>query len=179
MLGSLIVSAVSREMLSRVNVPERQRNPVRLYVDEFENMASESFEGLIAEGRRFGLTLVLSHQTLSQLTPRLRSVVRNNVGIQLVFQVGFEDAKALGPELPEEVEFQDLRELEVGNAYLLHRDGTACPVEFSPPARMPSKTAIAAYRARVLDRGTPVVPPEPDPADPLEEQTISAPEDLL
>jgi hypothetical protein len=152
MLGSLLVSAIAREMMARVNVPERDRNPVRLYVDEFENMASESFEGLIAEGRRFGLTLVLSHQTLSQLPARLRSVVRNNVGIQLIFQCGFEDATAVANELPEDVKASDLRALGVGEAFAMSRDGEAARVKFDRPEPAPHPAAVEAYRARVLYR---------------------------
>jgi hypothetical protein len=153
MLGSLIVSAISREMMARVNVPERERNPVRLYVDEFENMASESFEGLIAEGRRFGLTLVLSHQTLSQLPARLRSVVRNNVGLQMLFQCGFEDAMSLNRELPKDLDLEDgLRSLSVGEAVVMRRDGTAEVVKFAAPAKPPSSEAIDTYRQSVLSR---------------------------
>jgi DNA helicase HerA-like ATPase len=150
MLGSLVVSAISREMMARVNVSESKRNPVRLYVDEFENMASESFEGLIAEGRRFGLTLVLSHQTLSQLPGRLRSVVRNNVGIQLIFQCGFEDAKLLARELPTGIGLAELRALEVGQAYVMLRDGTADAVQFHPPLDAPAASVVAEYRLSVL-----------------------------
>jgi len=149
MLGSLVVSAISREMMARVNVPEKARNPVRLYVDEFENMASESFEGLIAEGRRFGLTLVLSHQTLSQLPSRLRSVVRNNVGLQVLFQCGFEDAQSLRRELPSELDLEDLRSLAVGQAAVMRRDGTAELVQFAAPAKPASPRAVEAYRDRI------------------------------
>jgi hypothetical protein len=177
MLGSLIVSAISREMMARVDVPERERNPVRLYVDEFENMASESFEGLIAEGRRFGLTLVLSHQTLSQLPARLRSVVRNNVGVQAVFQLGYEDAVAVAREIPETAP-ADLRALEPGHAYLVSRDGTARRVRFHPPGKPPSATRAEAYRNRLGDDRRSDLPPEEGTAPPAE-ASGSAPEDLL
>jgi len=157
MLGSLLVSAIAREMMARVNVSERGRNPVRLYVDEFENMASESFEGLIAEGRRFGLTLVLSHQTLSQLPAKLRSVIRNNVGIQLLFQCGFEDARDVAKELPEGFDLELLRSLSVGEAILMYRDGTAEHVAFSAPRKLPTASRVREYRDKVL----PGVEPDP------------------
>lgn len=150
MLGSLIVSAITREVMARVNVPEKQRNPVRLYIDEFENMASESFENLIAEGRRFKLTLVLSHQTLAQLPARLRSVVRNNVGLQVVFQCGFEDCQGLARELPDGVNAADLRALGVGEAYAMYRDGETIHVQFNAPMRKPSLHQTEAYRKEVL-----------------------------
>jgi len=172
MMGSLMVSAIAREMFSRVNEPERDRNPVRLYVDEFENMASDSFEGLIAEGRRFKLSLVLSHQTLSQLPNRLRSVVRNNVGVQILFQCGYEDAQIVSRELPEGVSAGSMRSLSVGQAYVMGRDGEAVLVQFAAPRRLPSPRLIDRYRERVVkpfgDLPKPVnqpAPPTDRPAD--------------
>lgn len=158
MIGSLLISAISREMMARVNVPEPNRNPVRLFVDEFENMASESFEGLIAEGRRFGLTLVLSHQTLSQLPTKLRSVIRNNVGIQIVFQCGFEDARVIARELPEGIEIGGLRGLEVGEAYIVSRSGEASLVRFAPPRTALPERDISSFRA-LLSRSNPTSVP--------------------
>lgn len=152
MLGSLVVSSISREMMSRVNVPEKNRNPVRLYVDEFENMASDSFEGLIAEGRRFGLTLVLSHQILTQLPPKLRSVIRNNVGLQMLFQCGYEDARQLARELPPELESYSLRALEVGQAFVMDRTGKARLIQFNPPPKPAPKLIHATYRESLLKR---------------------------
>jgi len=152
MLGSLFVSCLSREMMARVNVPESHRNPVRLYVDEFENFGSESFEGLIAEGRRFGLSLVLSHQTLAQIPPRLRSVIRNNVGLQILFQCGYEDSRQLKHELSEDCSISDLRCLTVGQAVVMKRDGTCQVAQFSRPKVSPSPADIATYRNEVLDR---------------------------
>lgn len=178
MLGSLIVSAISREMMARVDVPERDRNPVRLYVDEFENMASESFEGLIAEGRRFGLTLVLSHQTLSQLPARLRSVVRNNVGIQMLFQCGFEDSFSLSRELPKDLDLEGLRSLSVGEAVVMRRDGTADLVKFAAPSKPSSPKAIAAYRQAVLSR-LPAAPPSAPPKAPPERKAKNTGSDAL
>ena len=152
MFGSLVVSAIAREMLARVDVPEKDRNPVRLYVDEFENMASESFEGLIAEGRRFKLSLVLSHQTLAQLPTRLRSVIRNNVGLQILFQVGFEDAQIVARELGEETALEDVRQLGVGEAFVQTRDGEAVLIQFDAPLKRPSERAVKRMRAAVLSR---------------------------
>lgn len=132
LFGSLVVSAIAREIMARVNIPEPKRNPVRLYVDEFENMASETFESLIAEGRRFGLSLVLSHQTLAQLPTRLRSVIRNNVATQVIFRCGFEDAATLTRELGDEWEWP-IRDIPVGCAYVLSRSGASTFIRCCPP----------------------------------------------
>jgi len=159
MFGSLMVSSISREMMARVNLAETDRNPVRLYIDEFENMATESFEGLIAEGRRFGFTLVLSHQVLAQLPVRLRSVIRNNVGLQVLFQCGFEDARIVARELPEGIEAHALRSLEAGEAFLMRRDGSACRVQFHKPTKTAVNRLAAEYRERLMRPTTPLAKP--------------------
>ncbi len=163
MMGSLLVSAISREMMARVNVPEHSRNPVRLYVDEFENMASESFESLIAEGRRFKLSLVLSHQTLSQLEKKLRSVIRNNVGIQVIFQCGFEDAVHIGKELPDGFDDQSMRSLQTGEAIVMMRNADTFVVQFRPPPQASSRAKISKFRDLVLARLTKPQSPQAKP----------------
>ncbi len=152
MMGSLVVSAISREMMARVNASEADRNPVRLYVDEFENMASESFESLIAEGRRFKLSLVLSHQTLSQLDKKLRSVIRNNVGIQILFQCGFEDAVQVQKELPDNFAGDAVRNLNTGESIVLSRSDETVLVKFHPPREGSSMVRVAMYRSQILAR---------------------------
>ena len=170
MMGSLLVSAIAREMMARVNMAENRRNPVRLYVDEFENMASESFEGLIAEGRRFKLSLVLSHQTLSQLPAKLRSVIRNNVGIQIVFQCGFEDAQTIARELPGDFGLTDIRGLGVGEALVMSRDGEVVNVGFHAPPRRPKNAVVSEFHKRVLEGIA--SEPESSPARSSSEETL-------
>lgn len=157
MLGSLIVAAISRAMLARVDIPEAKRNPVRLYVDEFENMASDAFESLIAEGRRFKLSLILSHQNLAQVPPKLRSVIRNNVGLQVLFACGFQDAIELHRELPDGFEIGDLLALKPGEMLLMPRGGQAKTVKCDLSESAASATEVADYRDEVLRNiGTPI-----------------------
>ncbi len=95
--GGLLISAIQSAAMARdISGP---LNPVRLYIDEFETMASDSFAAIIAEGRRFGLSLCLSHQNLSQISPVLRDCLRNNAGVQLYFQTGALDATSLSAEI--------------------------------------------------------------------------------
>lgn len=97
--GGLFVSSFQSAIMARVDQPEKDRVPTHLYVDEFEMMASERFQEIVAEGRRFGVGLCLSHQNLSQLTPGLRNVLRNNVHTQIFFQTGSIDAGELAKEI--------------------------------------------------------------------------------
>lgn len=157
MLGSLIVSAISRSMLARVTTPECKRNPVRLYVDEFENMASETFESLIAEGRRFKFSLVLSHQNLAQIPPKLKAVIRNNVGLQALFCCGFQDARELIWELPEGFGIGRLTSLQPGEMLLMPRGGTPQVVQCTLAPMHSNREAFQDYRSVVLQRtGTPI-----------------------
>lgn len=155
--GGLLVSALQTAIMARVGQPEKERNPVHLYIDEFETMATEQFQAIVAEGRRFGLGLCLSHQNLGQLPAGLRQALLNNVHTQLYFQTGAGDAADLareivGPEAPEEVR-RILMTQGVGEAYLVLRGRPAtrlrvphCP---DPPAEA---SAVQALREASLRR---------------------------
>lgn len=97
--GGLFVSSFQSAIMARVDQAEKERVLTHLYVDEFEMMASERFQEIVAEGRRFGVGLCLSHQNLSQLTPGLRNVLRNNIHTQIYFQTGSLDAAELAKEI--------------------------------------------------------------------------------
>lgn len=133
MTGNMILKTITREVFSRISIPEAQRNPVRLYVDEFENFDYDQFESILAEGRKFGLTLVLAHQTLAQLTPRIRSLLLNNVGAKVVFRTGREDAAILNKDLTGDPKALDLFGLPVGSAMLWKRGHPVIQVEMNEP----------------------------------------------
>jgi len=133
MMGSLILSSLCREIFARVDQAESHRNPVRLYVDEFEHFGLKDFETILAEGRRFKLSCVLSHQTLAQLTPRLRSMILGNVGMKFVFRSGREDSATLGKDLFGDPKAYDLTDLPVGYAMMWQRELGAIEVEVNEP----------------------------------------------
>ncbi|MBS1712970.1 MAG: DUF853 family protein [Armatimonadetes bacterium] len=155
MFGALVVAAITRSMLARVNVPEDRRVPARLYVDEFEAMATEAFEGLIAEGRRFKLSLVLSHQNLAQLPTRLRSVIRNNVGFQALFSCGYQDARELERELPEGFTADELVSFAPGEALLMPRGDEALFCKVKLHDIQATNDVLQTYRTEVLKRALP------------------------
>lgn len=133
MMGNLMLSAITREVFARVNTSEAQRNPIRLYVDEFENFSTTVFEQILAEGRRFGLSVVLAHQTLAQLTPKVRSMILNNVGVKVVFRTGREDGATLCKDLTSDPKAYDLTTLPVGEAVLWRRNKPIEHVEINAP----------------------------------------------
>lgn len=125
LLGGLLVSSLQAAVMARAGIPECRRNPVTLFIDEFETMASHSFGAIVAEGRRFGLSLVLSHQNLAQLDQGLRQVIRNNVHVQLFFQTGSSDAAELAGDVSWQGSKDAVRQAligqEVGEAFLVRR----------------------------------------------------------
>lgn len=123
--GGLLISSIQAAIMARDEQPEAQRVPAHLYVDEFECMASDKFEEIVAEGRRFGVGLTLSHQNLSQLPLSLRQVLRNNVHTQVYFQTGAPDAIELAKEIGHGKGSDEVRATLMsqgtGEAYLVRR----------------------------------------------------------
>lgn len=139
MLGSLILSSICREVFSRVHVPEERRNPVRVVVDEFENFGMPDFEAILAEGRRFKLHAVLAHQTLAQLSPKMRSLILGNVGTKLVFRTGRDDAATLSRDIFGDTSF-DFTKLPTGEAILWSRNAEIVHVETNEPLNIACPT---------------------------------------
>lgn len=91
-LGGLITSSIMQAALTRHDTPESERRPFFLYVDEFHNLTTKSFAGLLSEARKYGLGLTLAHQHLSQTDPDVRDAILGNVGTMVLFRVGANDA---------------------------------------------------------------------------------------
>jgi hypothetical protein len=98
LLGSLFMAKIQLAAFSRTDIPEAARVPFYLYIDEFQNFASESFSVVLSEARKYGLSLIMAHQTLEQIPKELRSVILGNAGIQVYFRMNREDAELLAKE---------------------------------------------------------------------------------
>jgi hypothetical protein len=91
-LGGLITSSIMQAATTRHGLPEVARRPFFLYVDEFQNLTTKSFSGMLSEARKYGLGLILAHQHLSQIDHEVRDAIIGNVGTMVVFRVGATDA---------------------------------------------------------------------------------------
>ncbi len=98
LLGAMLVTQMQLAAFSRANIPEHERRPFYLFVDEFHNFFTQSFAGILSESRKYGLNLILAHQYFAQLTPEMRAAIFGNVGTMISFRVGAEDAKYLARE---------------------------------------------------------------------------------
>ena len=99
LLGALLITACAQAAEARRRMPEDERRDFTLYVDEFQNFATDSFASILSEARKWRLSLVAANQTISQLPDGLQHAVFGNAGTLIAFRVGALDAKRLAGEL--------------------------------------------------------------------------------
>jgi hypothetical protein len=95
LLGSLIVSQLQLAVMRRARIPQSERTPFYLYVDEFQNFTNSTFEKILSEARKYNLCLTLAHQFISQLSETQRDAIFGNVGTKIMFGVADKDANTL------------------------------------------------------------------------------------
>lgn len=98
-LGSMIVNAIQLAALNRASQEEEFRKPFYLYVDEMHSFVSLSFADILAEARKYKLSLFLAHQYIEQIHEKIRYAIFGNVGTLIIFRVGADDAKQLAQEV--------------------------------------------------------------------------------
>ena len=152
LLGALVITKLQLAAMSRVDIPEEKRRDFYLYVDEFQNFATDAFITILSEARKYRLCLILANQYLGQLeemTPtgkstKVRDAVFGNVGTIVCFRVGAEDAEFLEKEFSPEFTVDDLVNLGKYNIYLkLMINGLAgrpFSAETLPPLPVPEKS---------------------------------------
>jgi TraM recognition site of TraD and TraG/Helicase HerA, central domain len=118
-LGALILMCIGEAAMGRARLPRSERRPVRLYCDEFQNLATRSSANLLAECRQFGLSIVAANQSLSQLTGTgnaadVAKALLANCATIIAFRLGLADAQELAPFMDIE-DFRDLTRLGVGD----------------------------------------------------------------
>jgi len=117
-LGMVLMAKLQAAAMSRVDDHETQRRPFYVYVDEFQSIATQSFILLLSEARKFGLSLVLANQFVSQIkNPRLVDSIFGNVGTLISFRLGQQDAELIEREMYPSVTRTDLLNLPNWHAY--------------------------------------------------------------
>lgn len=95
LLGALFVAKIQMAAMSRVDLPPSERKPFYLYVDEFQNYATLSFAEIMSEARKYGLSLILAHQSLVQLDDELRDIILGNAKNFIIFRCDRQDAELI------------------------------------------------------------------------------------
>ncbi len=122
LIGAMIITQVQLSAMERVRIPEEERRDFYLYVDEFQNFATDSFAGILSEARKYRLNLTIAHQYIGQLetdmSTKVRDAVFGNVGTMISFRVGAADAEFLEKEFDPEFTIQDIVNLPNYRIYL-------------------------------------------------------------
>ena len=128
LFGALLVASLHEAALSRADIPEGERRPFLLAVDEFQSVATDHFSSALSEARKYGLGLVLSHQFLDQLLPEVRSAALGNAGSMLLFRMGGGDATDFSRELGRDWPASRLADLPPYHAVLSSVGDVGLPV---------------------------------------------------
>jgi Helicase HerA, central domain/TraM recognition site of TraD and TraG len=118
LLGAMFITKFQLDAMSRASIPEKERRDFYLYVDEFQNFATESFATILSEARKYRLNLTMANQYIAQMPDEVRDAVFGNVGSTLSFQVGYDDAEYISQQFGEEVLPPDLVSLSKYTAYM-------------------------------------------------------------
>lgn len=118
LLGLIITSKLTIAAFSRVDTPESERKDFYLYLDEFQNFATDTISTILSEARKYKLCLGLSHQFIGQLPDEIRDSVFGNIGTIISFRVGVEDSEFLAKQFAPVLNAQDLNKNENYCAYV-------------------------------------------------------------
>ncbi|MDO8560479.1 MAG: type IV secretion system DNA-binding domain-containing protein [bacterium] len=126
LMGAMMITKIQLAAMSRIDIPERERKDFYLYVDEFQNFATESFANILSEARKYRLNLIIAHQYVEQVEEEIQAAVFCNVGTIMSFRVGAGDAEFMATEFAPYFDEEDLVNLAKYDIYLkLMIDGVA------------------------------------------------------
>jgi len=153
LLGALLITAFSQAAEGRRHIPEEERRDFTLFVDEFQNFATESFASILSEARKWRLSLVAVNQHVAQLPESLQHAVFGNAGTIVAFRIGAQDAPMIAAELGMQ-SARPLRETNNFHAWVrLMREGAPRESKFiatfpPPPAGAKFESVLANSLAR-------------------------------
>lgn len=108
LLGMIFVMKFSAAAMGRADLPESERQDFSLYVDEFQNFATDSFATILSEARKYRLSLILANQFMTQLTDQIREAILGNIGTVISGRIGITDAEILVKKFSPTFDVEDL-----------------------------------------------------------------------
>jgi hypothetical protein len=152
LLGMIFVMKFQTAAMSRVNIPQEQRSDFCLYVDEFQNIATDSFESILSEARKFRLNLIVANQFITQLTDKIREAIIGNVGTVICGRVGVTDAELMVKRFQPTFDVSDLQDIPNHNAIaqMLISGTPTQPFSIHLPAPMGTPNTDMAGQLRQL-----------------------------
>ncbi len=186
LIGMILVAKIYTAAMARHNTPEEQRRDFYLYVDEFQNLATDTFSAILSEARKYRLNLSITNQYISQLQEPIRDAIIGNVGTIISYRIGVPDAEFLEKEFQPVFSFHDLNNLERFNAYIkmlvdntptrpfsvkINKDSTPSIPEIGEAIRQLSRLKYGRDRglvdAEIYERTKIIDVPEAKSTDPL------------
>ncbi|MFH1404919.1 MAG: type IV secretion system DNA-binding domain-containing protein [Patescibacteria group bacterium] len=116
--GAILITKIYQSAMKRVKIAEEDRHTFYMYVDEFQNIATRTFENILAEARKFGIAMTMANQNLSQINPSLKASLFGNVASLVTFQISSDDAQILEKELAPIFEYFDVINLGAREIYV-------------------------------------------------------------
>lgn len=108
LLGSMLITKIQLAAMGRVAIPEEQRRDFYLYVDEFQNFATDSFTKILSEARKYRLNIILANQYVAQIPEEVQKAIFGNCGSMVSFVMGADDAAVFTKEFGNKYTQEDL-----------------------------------------------------------------------
>ncbi|HBF67202.1 MAG TPA: hypothetical protein DDW36_02135 [Candidatus Magasanikbacteria bacterium] len=151
LMGAMMITKIQQQGMARAYLSEEKRKDFFLYVDEFQNFATESFETLLSEARKYRLCITVSHQYLGQLSKALKDTIFGNTGSLITFRTGAEDAEYIQGELKPRFNSNDIMNLGVREIYVkMSIDGATAPA-FSAYTSTVRGVIDTGIKQRIID----------------------------
>ncbi len=149
--GSMFLTKIKQAGMERASIPEAERKDFYLYIDEFHNIVTQTFENILSEARKYALNLTIAHQYIGQLLPQVQHAVLGNIGSLICFRVGGEDAVKLKPEFAPIFDVKDMINLAVMEFYIkMTIDGESYDPFSAETLRVLSPTH-PSYRSEIIE----------------------------
>ena len=116
--GSMFITKLYQAGMARASMKEADRKDYYLYVDEFQNLITTTFENLFAESRKYGLAITVAHQYMAQLLEKVLATVMGNIGTIITFRIGGDDAAKMAVEMTPVFNAEDMINLGIKEFYI-------------------------------------------------------------
>ena len=145
LIGLILVGKILMAALSRVDSLGKDLPPFYFYIDEFQNITTDSIATILSEARKYKLSLNIAHQFIAQLEDKIKNAVFGNVGSLAVFRVGAEDAEYLEKQMAPVFTAKDIMNIDNYNAYvkILAKGIPMKPFNIRVPAPEKGDSAVA------------------------------------
>ncbi|MCX6811782.1 MAG: type IV secretion system DNA-binding domain-containing protein [Candidatus Berkelbacteria bacterium] len=151
LIGAMLITKIQITSMMRARVPEAERVDFYLYVDEFQNFATESFAAILSEARKYHLNIIIANQYVTQMSEEVRDAVFGNVGTMITFRVGASDAPLLAKEYIPVFEETDLINLDKYHIYVKMSIDGVTTIPFSA-TNVPPYTEATNNHDKVIEQ---------------------------